>query len=178
MKNKILVQICDKEYSIITEELEDYVKTLAREITKMIDNTAYKNLRTSKIDATMITCLELCDKIHKLTDDNDNMRREIKSYIDEIGKLSKKVAAFERQKSAKTSGTRNPRPEPLPEEELSEQQKPENTAESKNLRTEAANIEDNTSMTEDMKEDNKTKATSGFSDIDDNDVKTNMPAFG
>lgn len=171
MRNKILVQICDKEYSIITEEPEDYVKTLASEITKMIDNTAYKNLRTSKIDATMITCLELCDKIHKLTDDNDNMRREIKAYVDEIGRLSKKVAAFERQKSAKTSGNRNSQREPLPEEELSEKQKPENPR-----------IENNSSITDDikeMKEDAETEEISGLSNSDDDDdgVKTNVPVY-
>lgn len=102
MKNKILVQICDKEYSLLTEESEEYVKSLSLEVTKMIENTAYKNLRTSKLDAAMVTCLELCDKNRKLSEDNDNMRREIVGYIDEIGKLSKKLAPFERQKSNKS----------------------------------------------------------------------------
>ena len=106
MKNKILVQICDKEYSIITEEPEEYVQSLASDINKMIEDTAYKNLRTSKFDATMITCLDLCDRIHKLTEDNDNMRREIVGYVDEIGRLSKKVAAFERQKAGKNPGAK------------------------------------------------------------------------
>jgi cell division protein ZapA len=101
MKNKILVQICDKEYTLITEEPEDYVRKIASEITRMIDATAYKNLRTSKLDAAMITCLDLCDKIRKISEDNDNMRREIVGYIDEIGKLSKRLSVFERQKSGK-----------------------------------------------------------------------------
>ncbi|MCL2098877.1 MAG: cell division protein ZapA [Oscillospiraceae bacterium] len=101
MKNKILVQICDKEYSIITEEPEEYVHKLSAEITKMVDATAYKNLRTSKLDAALITCLELCNKNNKLSEDNDNMRREILEYIDDIGKLNKKLTALERQKPAK-----------------------------------------------------------------------------
>ena len=108
MKNKIIVQISDKEYSLITEEPEEYVKMLATKVTKMIDVTAYKNLRTSKLDAAMITCLDLCDKNHKLTEDNDNMRREILGYIEDIGKLSKKLAAFERQqKSGKSADMRS-----------------------------------------------------------------------
>ena len=107
MKNKIVVQICDKEYTLITEESDDYVKKIAGEITQMIDAAAYKNLRTSKLDAAMITCLDLCDKMHKLSEDNDNMRREILGYIDEIGKLSKKLSTFERQKSGKNSDVRN-----------------------------------------------------------------------
>ena len=107
MKNKIIVQICDKEYTLLTEEHEDYVKSIAAEITKMIDATAYKNLRTSKLDATMITCLDLCDKNHKLSEDNDNMRREILGYIDDIGKLSKKLSALERQRPGKSAGLKD-----------------------------------------------------------------------
>ena len=107
MKNKVLVQVCDKEYSLITEEAENYVKALAAEVTDMIETTAYKNLRTSKFDAAMITCLELCDKIHKLSDANENMRREIKSYTDDIGRLTKKLATLERQKPAKKQNAKD-----------------------------------------------------------------------
>ena len=108
-KNKIVVQICDKEYTLLTEEQENYVKEIAAEITGMIDSTAYKNLRTSKLDAAMITCLDLCDKLHKMTRDNDNMRREIVGYIDDIGKLNKRLAALERleRKSAATANDSN-----------------------------------------------------------------------
>ena len=101
MKNKISVELCDKEYSLISEESEDYVKSLAEEINAMIKETAYKNLRTSKSDATVLTCLDLCDRNRKLTANNDNMRRQITMYIDEIAVLNKKLAAHERQKSGK-----------------------------------------------------------------------------
>ena len=92
---------------MLAEEQEDYVNALANEVTKMIDAAAYKNLRTSKFDAAMITCLELCDRNHKLSEDNDNMRREILGYIDDIGKLSKKLSALERQKPGKNSEVRS-----------------------------------------------------------------------
>ena len=133
MKNKIIVQISDKEYTLITEEQEDYVKTLALEITKMIDEAAYKNLRTSKLDAAMITCLTLYDKMQKLSEDNDNMRREILGYIEDIGKLSKKLTALERQhKSGKGAEVRNAvekfMQEPADENNAGEADKTEDTA--------------------------------------------------
>ena len=109
-KNKVVVQICDKEYTLLTEEQESYVKEIAAEVTGMIDATAYKNLRTSKLDAAMITCLDLCDKLHKMSRDNDNMRREIVGYIDDIGKLSKKLSAYERQKSGRRQDEQEERP--------------------------------------------------------------------
>ena len=101
MKNKITVELCDKEYALLSDENEDYVKSLAEEINKMIETTAYSNLRISKSDATVLTCLDLCDSNRKLMENNDNMRKQIKMYIDEIGELNKKLAAYERQKTGK-----------------------------------------------------------------------------
>jgi len=102
MKNKVVVQICDIEYNLITDEPEDYVKSLADEITAKIETAVYKNLRTSKTDAAMLTCLELCDKIYKLSIDNNNMSRQVMGYVEEIGELNKKLLAFERKKSPKS----------------------------------------------------------------------------
>ena len=107
MKNKVVVQICDIEYSLITDESEEYVKSLADEITAKIESTVYRNLRTSKTDAAMITCLELCDKIYKLSVDNDNMSRQIMGYVEEIGQLSKKLSALERKKSPKSNDSKS-----------------------------------------------------------------------
>jgi len=101
MKNKITVELCDKEFSLLSDENEDYVKSLAKEINLMIQETAYKNLRISKSDAAVLTCLDLCDRNRKLTDNNDNMRKTISEYIDEIRELNRKLAAYERQKSGK-----------------------------------------------------------------------------
>jgi len=119
MKNKITVELCDKEYSLLSEEPDEYVKSLAAEINQMIEKTSYTNLRISKADATVLTCLDLCDRIRKLTNNNDNMRKQITMYVDEIATLNKKLSAYERQKSGKSiknmsvgdDGTENPETE-------------------------------------------------------------------
>ncbi|MCL2775286.1 MAG: cell division protein ZapA [Oscillospiraceae bacterium] len=103
MKNVISIEICDKEYAIETDESEDYTKSLATEINKMIEDITYRNLRTSKADAAVLTCIHLCDKNRRLMDDNDNMRKTIAQYVDEIQILHKKLASYERQKSPKGS---------------------------------------------------------------------------
>ena len=89
MKNKITVELCDKEFFLLSDESEEYVKSLAKEINTMIQETAYKNLRISKADAAVLTCLDLCDQNRKLTENNDNMRKTISEYIDEIGELNR-----------------------------------------------------------------------------------------
>ena len=101
MKNKITVELCDKEYSLLWDESEDYVKSLAAEMNKMIDNMAFNNMRISKADAAVLTCLDLCDKNRKLIENNDNMRKEAMRQSDVIEGLYKKLAAYERQKTGK-----------------------------------------------------------------------------
>jgi len=101
MKNKITVELCDKEYSLLWDEPEDYVKSLADEMNKMINDMAFNNMRVSKADAAVLTCLDLCDKNRKLIQNNDNMRKQIMMHVDEIGDLHKKLAAYERQKTGR-----------------------------------------------------------------------------
>ena len=102
MKNKITVELCDKEYSLLSDESEEYVKSLAAEINSMIEKTAYSNLRVSKADATVLACLDLCDQNRKLSANNDNMRKQITMYVEELGVLNKKLSAYERQKSGRS----------------------------------------------------------------------------
>jgi len=102
MKNKIVVELCDKEYSLLWDESEAYAKSLAAEMNRMINNMAFNNMRLSKSDATILTCLDLCDKNRKLAENNDNMRRQIMMHVEEIALLNKRLMAYERQKSSKT----------------------------------------------------------------------------
>ena len=111
MKNKITVELCDKEYSLLWDEPEEYVHSLAVELNKMIDTMAYNNMRISKADAAVLTCLDICDKNRKLTENNDNMRKQIMLHVDEIASLNKKILAYERQKSPKTLKNMNIEPD-------------------------------------------------------------------
>ena len=101
MKNKIVVELCDKEYSLLWDETPEYAKSLALEMNRMINNMAFNNMRISKSDATVLTCLDLCDKNRKLSDNNDNMRKQVAMYIDEIAGLNKRLLVYERQKPPK-----------------------------------------------------------------------------
>ena len=118
MKNKFTVELCDKEYALLSEEPDEYVRSLAAEINQMVEKTAYSNLRISKADATVLTCLDLCDKNRKLINNNENMRKQIIAYVDEIAALTKKLSAYERQKSGKPSKNTNPGDEPETQEDI------------------------------------------------------------
>ena len=98
MKNRVSITICDKEYVLITEEDEEYVRGLAKYIENMIEESVYKNLRSTKADAAVLTCLDLCDQRNKLQEANDNMRLQIAEYLDELAVMNKKIMQYERNK--------------------------------------------------------------------------------
>lgn len=98
MKNKVIIEVSGREYTLVSVESEDYVRGVAAEVSRRIEETQYKSLRVSKQDAAILTCLDLCDENFKLQQNNDNMREQILGYIDEIAQLNKKLARFERQR--------------------------------------------------------------------------------
>ena len=102
MKNRVTVELCDREFNLLADEPEEYVKSLADEINQMIEKKAYSNLRISKADATVLACLDLCSQNRKLIENNDNMIKQITMYVDEIRDLNKRLAAYERQKTGKS----------------------------------------------------------------------------
>ena len=96
MKNKILVEVCDKEYALVTDESEEYVVKIAALVDKQINDTIYRNIRAAKIDAAILACLDLCDRNLKLAESNDNMRMQIAEFIEEIASLKRQLAKCER----------------------------------------------------------------------------------
>jgi len=92
MKNKVTVEVCGKEYVLVTEENEEYVAEIAAYVHEHINETIYRNTRATKLDATVIACLDLCDRNLKLRQANDNMRVQVSEYLDEIAELNKKIA--------------------------------------------------------------------------------------
>ena len=99
MKNRVLVEICGREFALIADESESYMKSIATEINKMIIESTYKSIRTSKSDAALLICLDLYDKNKKLSEANDNMQKEILTYVEEIDSLKKKLTRYERQRT-------------------------------------------------------------------------------
>ena len=94
MKNRVLVEICGREFALKTDESEIYMRTIASEINKMINESSYKSLRVSKSDAALLICLDLYDQNTKLNESNDNMRAQITTYVEEIGNLKKQLLRY------------------------------------------------------------------------------------
>lgn len=84
--NKVKVTVCGKEYSLQTTESPEYVTSLAMQLDKKIDQILSVNETISLTTATVLVALEILDKNAKINSDIDNIRSQVKSYVEEASK--------------------------------------------------------------------------------------------
>ena len=84
--NRIKVNICGKEYSLKTAENASYVLELARELENKINSMVDSGNGVSIQTAAILIALSAMDDANKANQSVDNIRTQIKQYVDEAAK--------------------------------------------------------------------------------------------
>ncbi len=82
-KNRIKLNICGSECVISSDDSESYVRSIGDEVEQAIEEIISKNERVSITMAAMITALRYCDEAHKASGGADNLRSQIKDYLED-----------------------------------------------------------------------------------------------
>ena len=82
-KNKIKLSICGTPCSLISEDSEEYVLSVGQEVEDAIESVLRQNDRASLTLASIITALNFCDSAHKSLDSADNLRSQLKEYLED-----------------------------------------------------------------------------------------------
>lgn len=82
-KNRVVLNICGNECALVTEDSESYVHSLGTEVEKEMVALMEKNNRVSLTMAAIITALNYCDEMHKAAASADNLRSQIKDYLED-----------------------------------------------------------------------------------------------
>ncbi len=96
MKNKVRVTICGKEYSLLTDEAPSYLTKLAKEVDTKISEMTNSSDSVSTLSAAVLVALDSLDSATKANESIDNIRTQIKDYVDEAGR-----ARMERDEAVK-----------------------------------------------------------------------------
>lgn len=94
--NKVKVMICGKEYSLQTDETPEYVLGLSRQLNRRIDTLVSSSDNISTNAATALVAISYMDELEKANANIDNIRTQIKDYVDEAGR-----ARLEREEALK-----------------------------------------------------------------------------
>lgn len=83
-KNKIKLTICNMPCSLISDDTEDYVLSVGKEVEKAIEDITRQSDRASTTMAAIITALNFCDSSHKANETADHLRAQVKDYVEEL----------------------------------------------------------------------------------------------
>ncbi|MDR0404413.1 MAG: cell division protein ZapA [Oscillospiraceae bacterium] len=81
---RLTLNIGGINYTISSEEEEEYVKRVAEEVNQNMIRTLNGNEKISATMAATLTALEYCDAAKKASVSSDNLRAQIKNYLDDI----------------------------------------------------------------------------------------------
>jgi cell division protein ZapA len=82
-KNKVALKICGNEFIISSEDKEEYVRAIGTKVEDHINRLANYSSTMSTSMAAMFTALEFCDEATKAKDAADNLRNQIKEYLED-----------------------------------------------------------------------------------------------
>ena len=96
MQNKVKVTICGKEYALQTDETPSYLIGLAKRLDHQITEMVNSSDNISVQAASVLIALQCLDEANKSNESIDNIRTQIKDYVDDAGR-----ARLERDEAVK-----------------------------------------------------------------------------
>lgn len=82
-RNRIRLNICGAEFALTSDDSESYIHAIGEEVEAGISNIVEKNPHISITTAGILSALNYCDEKHKAEDAADNLRSQIKDYLED-----------------------------------------------------------------------------------------------
>lgn len=85
-RNKVSVKIYGTDYTILTEDSEEYLLELAYELDSDMKKLCQRSSRFTATSAAVLCALDYLDKKNKEVETSDRMRLQINDYIQDTAK--------------------------------------------------------------------------------------------
>lgn len=96
MANKITVAINGAEYTFMSEESSAYMQKVAGLVDEKMGSITAPG-RVSRMDAAVLTAVNLADELLKQQSIAENLRRQVKNYLDEANKAKSELSACKKE---------------------------------------------------------------------------------
>lgn len=96
-KNRVQVKIGGATYTIVTEDDPQYVEALAEDINTEIRSICNSNPSLSITQAAVLVALDQADACKKASTSADNLRVQIKDYLEESARAKMEVEVARRE---------------------------------------------------------------------------------
>ncbi len=82
-KERVKLNICGNDYYITTDEDPQYVQALGVELDEALSKVVQSSSRLSMTQAAILVALEYADSAKKANETADNLRSQIKEYLED-----------------------------------------------------------------------------------------------
>ena len=96
MANRITVSICGEEYTLLAEESPSYMQKVAALVDAKMSEIMGSG-RVSRMDAAVLTATNMADEMLKQQGNTENLRRQLKEYIDDANKAKSELSESKRE---------------------------------------------------------------------------------
>lgn len=96
MRNHITVTIADQEYNVLATEDESYVRKVAAHVDSQVREVMADG-RISAANAAILAALNIADEFYKEQEASENLRRQLKEYLEEGTKLKMELSEAKRE---------------------------------------------------------------------------------
>ena len=94
MANRITVSICGEEYTLVAEESTAYMEQVA----SLVDKKMSEVITGAKVGRNAVrAAVNLADELLKSEQAAENLRRQVKNYLDEATQARNEVSELKRQ---------------------------------------------------------------------------------
>ena len=96
MENRITVNICGTDYTLMAEESPSYMQKVAAIVdTKMGEMMA--SGRISRMDAAVLAAMNIADEMLKQQNGTENLRSQLKGYLDDANRAKMELSEAKRE---------------------------------------------------------------------------------
>ena len=95
MKNRIVISIGGRDYTLLAAEDDQYVQKVAEHVDKKIQELMEQS-HLSLTDAAVMTAVNLADDYFKMVETSENLRNQLKEYLEEASKTKMELSEAKR----------------------------------------------------------------------------------
>ena len=96
MANRVVVTICGEDYTFVAEESTAYTQKVAAYVNDKMEEVL-KTTKVGRTDAAILTAANIADELFKSQAASEQLRSQIKGYLDEASRAQSEVSELKRE---------------------------------------------------------------------------------
>ena len=96
MANRVVITICGEEYTLVADETSAYMQKVGSCVSDKMPEVM-NDAKVGRTDAAVLTAVNLTDELFKSQAAAEQLRSQIKGYLDEASKAQAEVSELKRE---------------------------------------------------------------------------------